>query len=60
MAKPKVVMIRAIQKELALIRRAEIDADLAEMSQDVEYQAEVIQMEAEFAIAQSILIIQPY
>jgi hypothetical protein len=35
-----------------LIRRAEIDADLSEMSQDTEYQAEVLQMEAEFAVAQ--------
>jgi metal-responsive CopG/Arc/MetJ family transcriptional regulator len=43
---------RAIQKELTLIRRAEIDADLSEMSQDAEYQAEVLQMEAEFAVAQ--------
>jgi metal-responsive CopG/Arc/MetJ family transcriptional regulator len=43
---------RAIQRELALIRRAEIDADLSEMSQDTEYQAEVLQMEAEFAVAQ--------
>jgi metal-responsive CopG/Arc/MetJ family transcriptional regulator len=43
---------RAIQRELALIRRAEIDADLAQMAQDPEYQAEVLQMEAEFATAQ--------
>jgi hypothetical protein len=40
------------KKELALIRRAEIDADLSQMAQDTEYQAEVLQMEAEFAIAQ--------
>jgi hypothetical protein len=43
---------RAIQRELALIRRAEIDADLSQMAQDDEYQAEVLQMEAEFAVAQ--------
>ena len=43
---------RAIQRELALIRRAEIDADLLEMAQDEEYQAEVLQLEAEFAVAQ--------
>jgi metal-responsive CopG/Arc/MetJ family transcriptional regulator len=46
------LITRAIQRELALIRRAEIDADLAEMAQDAEYQAEVLQMEAEFAVAQ--------
>jgi metal-responsive CopG/Arc/MetJ family transcriptional regulator len=46
------LIARAIQKELALIRRAEIDADLSEMSQDTEYQSEVLQMEAEFAVAQ--------
>jgi metal-responsive CopG/Arc/MetJ family transcriptional regulator len=43
---------RAIQHELALMRRAEIDADIAQMAQDHEYQAEVLQMEAEFAVAQ--------
>jgi metal-responsive CopG/Arc/MetJ family transcriptional regulator len=46
------LITRAVQRELALIRRAEIDADLAEMAQDAEYQAEVLQMEAEFAVAQ--------
>jgi metal-responsive CopG/Arc/MetJ family transcriptional regulator len=46
------LITRAIQRELALIRRAEIDADLAQMGQDDEYQAEVMQMEAEFAVAQ--------
>ena len=46
------LITRAIQKELALLRRAEIDADLADMAQDAEYQAEVLQMEAEFAVAQ--------
>ena len=34
------------------MRRAEIDADLSQMAQDTEYQAEVLQMEAEFAVAQ--------
>jgi hypothetical protein len=34
------------------MRRAEIDADLDQMAQDAEYQAEVLQMEAEFAVAQ--------
>jgi metal-responsive CopG/Arc/MetJ family transcriptional regulator len=46
------LITRAIQRELALMRRAEIDADLSEMAQDAEYQAEVLQMEAEFAVAQ--------
>jgi metal-responsive CopG/Arc/MetJ family transcriptional regulator len=46
------LITRAIQRELALIRRAEIDADLAQMAQDDEYQLEVLQMEAEFAVAQ--------
>ena len=46
------LITRAVQKELAVMRRAEIDADLAEMAQDAEYQAEVLQMEAEFAVAQ--------
>lgn len=46
------LIARAIQRELALIRRAEIDADLAQMAEDTEYQAEVLQMEAEFAVAQ--------
>jgi hypothetical protein len=42
------LITRAIQRELALIRRAEIDADLLAMAQDAEYQAEVLQLEAEF------------
>jgi metal-responsive CopG/Arc/MetJ family transcriptional regulator len=46
------LIARAIQRELALMRRAEIDADLSQMAQDTEYQAEVLQMEAEFAVAQ--------
>jgi metal-responsive CopG/Arc/MetJ family transcriptional regulator len=46
------LIARAIQRELASIRRAEIDADLTQMGQDPEYQAEVLQMEAEFAVAQ--------
>jgi metal-responsive CopG/Arc/MetJ family transcriptional regulator len=46
------LITRAIQRELALIRRAEIDADLLEMAQDVEYQTEVMQLEVEFSVAQ--------
>ncbi len=42
---------QAIRHELAAIKRAEIDAALAEMAQDPEYQAEVLKMEAEFASA---------
>ncbi|WP_373546973.1 CopG family transcriptional regulator [Chamaesiphon sp.] len=51
------LIARAIQRELALIRRAEIDADLLQMAQDDEYQAEVLQMEAEFALAQQVRIL---
>ncbi|MGB7712325.1 MAG: ribbon-helix-helix domain-containing protein [Microcoleus sp.] len=44
-------IMRAIRRELAALKRAEIDAALAEMARDPEYQAEVLQMEAEFATA---------
>ena len=40
---------QALRRELAKIKRAEIDAALAEMTQDPDYQAEVLKMEAEFA-----------
>ncbi|MEH2407557.1 ribbon-helix-helix domain-containing protein [Nostoc sp.] len=43
---------RALRRELAAQKRAEIDAALAEMANDVEYQREVLQMETEFAPAQ--------
>ncbi len=46
------LIARALRRELAAIRRAEIDAELAEMANDPEYQAEVLQLEAEFATAQ--------
>ncbi len=42
---------RAIQHELAALKRAEIDAALAQMAQDPEYQAQVLKMENEFATA---------
>lgn len=42
----------ALRRELAAQKRAEIDAALAEMAQDAEYQVEVLKMEAEFAPAQ--------
>lgn len=42
---------QALRHELAALRRAEIDAALAEMAQNPEYQAEVLKMEAEFATA---------
>lgn len=42
---------QAIRHELAALKRAEIDAELAEMAQNPEYQAEVLKMEAEFAPA---------
>jgi hypothetical protein len=44
--------IEELQRELALIRQTEIDADLAQIAEDDEYQAEVLQMESEFAVAQ--------
>ncbi|WP_083794060.1 ribbon-helix-helix domain-containing protein [Crocosphaera chwakensis] len=39
----------ALQKELEQLKREEIDSLLAEMTQDPEYQSQVVQMEAEFA-----------
>lgn len=42
---------QAIQRELAIQKRAEIDSALIEMTQDPEYQAEVLQMESEFSSA---------
>jgi metal-responsive CopG/Arc/MetJ family transcriptional regulator len=42
---------RAIRHELERQKRQEIDAALAEMAQDPEYQATVKQMDAEFATA---------
>ena len=44
-------IMRAIRRELAALKRAEIDAALTEMASDPEYQAEVLQMETEFATA---------
>jgi metal-responsive CopG/Arc/MetJ family transcriptional regulator len=42
---------QALLHELEAIKRAEIDAALMEMAQNPEYQAQVLQMEAEFAVA---------
>jgi metal-responsive CopG/Arc/MetJ family transcriptional regulator len=42
----------ALERELAVQKRAEIDEALTEMLQDTEYQAEVLKLEAEFANAQ--------
>jgi metal-responsive CopG/Arc/MetJ family transcriptional regulator len=41
----------ALRHELAALKRAEIDAALAQMAQDPEYQAQVLKMETEFATA---------
>ncbi|MDB9372254.1 ribbon-helix-helix domain-containing protein [Nodularia sphaerocarpa] len=41
----------AILHELEALKRAEIDAALMEMTQDPEYQAQVLKMDAEFAVA---------
>ncbi len=46
------LVAQALRRELAALKRAEIDAALAEMANDPEYQAEVLKMEAEFASAQ--------
>jgi metal-responsive CopG/Arc/MetJ family transcriptional regulator len=45
-------VIQALKRELAAQKRAEIDAALAEMARDPDYQASVLKMEAEFAQAQ--------
>ncbi len=41
---------QALEHEIAALKRTEIDAAIAEMTQDKEYQAEVLQMEKEFAL----------
>ena len=43
---------QALQRELALQKRSEVDAALAEMANDPDYQAEVLKLEVEFATAQ--------
>jgi metal-responsive CopG/Arc/MetJ family transcriptional regulator len=43
---------KALRRELEALKRAKIDAQLAEMVNDVDYQREVLQMEAEFATTQ--------
>ena len=42
---------QALLHELEALKRAEIDAELIEMTQDPDYQAQVLQMEAEFGVA---------
>ncbi|PPJ64914.1 ribbon-helix-helix domain-containing protein [Cuspidothrix issatschenkoi] len=43
---------QALRRELAAQKRSEIDAALAEMANDPDYQAEVLKLEVEFASAQ--------
>ena len=43
---------QALRRELALQKRSEVDAALAEMANDPDYQAEVLKLELEFATAQ--------
>jgi metal-responsive CopG/Arc/MetJ family transcriptional regulator len=43
---------QALRRELAMQKRSEIDAALAEMANDPDYQAEVLKLEVEFATAQ--------
>jgi metal-responsive CopG/Arc/MetJ family transcriptional regulator len=45
------LIAQALAHELAALKRAEIDLALSEMSQDPAYQAEVLKMEAGFAVA---------
>lgn len=45
------LIAQALLHELAALRRSEIDLALIEMSQDPAYQAEVIKMDSEFALA---------
>ena len=45
-------VVLALRHELAALQRAEIDRALVDMANDPEYQAEVLQMESEFANAQ--------
>lgn len=45
-------VVQALKRELAAQKRAEIDAALAEMTRDPDYQTEVLRMEVEFATAQ--------
>ena len=46
------LIIKALKRELAAQKRAEIDAELAKMAEDIEYQKEALQLESEFALAQ--------
>ena len=43
---------QALRREPALQKRSEVDAALAEMANDPDYQAEVLKLEVEFATAQ--------
>ena len=45
------LVAEALRRELAARRRAEIDAEIAEMANDAEYQREAAQLEQEFAQA---------
>ncbi|MBD2663903.1 hypothetical protein B6N60_05108 [Richelia sinica FACHB-800] len=45
-------VVQALRRELAAQKREEIDAALAEMASDPDYQAEVLKLEVEFATAQ--------
>jgi hypothetical protein len=46
------LIAKALRREIEAIKRAEIDAQLACMVNDADYQEEVLQMEAEFATPQ--------
>jgi metal-responsive CopG/Arc/MetJ family transcriptional regulator len=42
---------QALRHELAALKRAEIDDAFSAMAEDTEYQAEALQIEAEFSLA---------
>jgi metal-responsive CopG/Arc/MetJ family transcriptional regulator len=42
---------QALLHELQALKRAEVDAELVQMTQEPEYQAQVLRMEAEFVVA---------
>jgi metal-responsive CopG/Arc/MetJ family transcriptional regulator len=46
------LIAKALRRELKALERAEIDAQLTEMSNDADYQSVVLQMESELATAQ--------
>ena len=46
------LIVNALKRELKAQKKAEIDAEFADMAEDIEYQKEALQLESEFALAQ--------